>query len=176
MEHRDSYRRLGGRIEGPKGNSNSTGWPKESTNLDSWGSQSLNHQPKSIHEVDLGLLHICSTCAAWSSWVLNNWSGGYSKSLCLFVGYILLAGLPCLASMREETPNLAETWSARVRRIWRGESPNKIIKGIAGQGMKGRRTVRNKSQSKVQTFWKEKELYTSHCMKIYIHGSRELSG
>jgi hypothetical protein len=26
---------------------------QESTNLDSWGSQSLNHQPKNIHRLDL---------------------------------------------------------------------------------------------------------------------------
>ena len=30
-------------------------------------SQRLNHQPKSIHRVDLDLPHICSRYAAWSS-------------------------------------------------------------------------------------------------------------
>lgn len=40
---------------GPEGNRNSTGRPMESTNLDPWGSQSLNHQPKNIHELDLSL-------------------------------------------------------------------------------------------------------------------------
>jgi hypothetical protein len=32
-----------------------------------WGgvSQRLNHQPKSVHGLDLGPLHRCSRCAAW---------------------------------------------------------------------------------------------------------------
>jgi hypothetical protein len=30
-------------------------------------------------------------------WVVNNWDGGYHKSCCLYVGYVLIAGLPCLA-------------------------------------------------------------------------------
>jgi hypothetical protein len=51
----DTYGRIGRRIVGPKKNRNSTGTPKESTNLDPWGSQSLNHQPTNIHGLDLGL-------------------------------------------------------------------------------------------------------------------------
>ena len=43
---------------------------------------------------------------------LNCW--GYPKSCCLSVGYVLLAGLLCLASVGEEAPSLAVTWSARV--------------------------------------------------------------
>ena len=42
-------------------------------------------------------------------WVLNNWSRDYPKSCCLSMGYVLLAGLPCLAFMVEEVPSLAET-------------------------------------------------------------------
>ena len=42
-----------GRIAAPKG----TGMPQEdkhaSTNLDPWGSQRLNHQPKNTHGLDL---------------------------------------------------------------------------------------------------------------------------
>ena len=34
---------------------------------------------------------------------------GYSKSCFLYVGYGLLAGLPCLASVGEEVPSLALT-------------------------------------------------------------------
>ena len=34
--------------------------------------------------------------------VLNNWSRGYPRSCCLRVGYVLLAGLPCLASVGED--------------------------------------------------------------------------
>jgi hypothetical protein len=36
-------------------------------------------------------------------WVPNNWSRDYPKSYCLSVGYVLPAGLPCLASMGEDT-------------------------------------------------------------------------
>ena len=43
------------RIVGPEGNRNPTGRPTESITLDPWGSQSLNHQPKNIQELDLGL-------------------------------------------------------------------------------------------------------------------------
>jgi hypothetical protein len=51
----DSYGRIGERITGPEGDRNSTGRPTESTNLDSWDSQSLNHEPKNIHRLDLSL-------------------------------------------------------------------------------------------------------------------------
>jgi hypothetical protein len=39
----------------PEGGRNSTGRPTEPTNLVPWGSESLNHQPKSIHKLGLGL-------------------------------------------------------------------------------------------------------------------------
>ena len=55
MELGDSYGRIGGRIVGPKVDRNSAGRPAESTNLNAWGSQSLNHQPKNIYRLDLGL-------------------------------------------------------------------------------------------------------------------------
>jgi hypothetical protein len=48
MDLEDSYGRIGGSITGLKGDKNSTGRPTESTNLDLWGSQRLNHQPKDI--------------------------------------------------------------------------------------------------------------------------------
>ena len=35
--------------------------------------------------------------------------GGLPQSCCLYVGYVLLAGLPCLASMGEDVPSLTET-------------------------------------------------------------------
>ena len=53
MELGDTYGRTGERIVGP--HRNFTGRPTESTNLDPWGSQKLNHQPKNIHRLDLGL-------------------------------------------------------------------------------------------------------------------------
>lgn len=54
MELKDSYGRVGRRIEGPEGDRNSMERPTELTNLDPWGSQKLNHQLKSIHGLDLG--------------------------------------------------------------------------------------------------------------------------
>ena len=58
---------------GPEGDRNSTGRQIDSTNLDCWGSQRLNHQPKSIHGLHLGLpAH--SRCAAWSS--CGSWTAG----------------------------------------------------------------------------------------------------
>jgi hypothetical protein len=32
------------------------------------------------------------------------------------VGYVLLPGLPCLASVKEDAPSLTETWCARLGR------------------------------------------------------------
>ena len=82
----------------------------ESTNLDTWGSQSLTHQAKNIHGLDLGLpTHMSQMCSLVFMWVLNNWSRDCPQSCCLYVGYVLLAGLPCLASVGEEAPSLAET-------------------------------------------------------------------
>ena len=52
----DSYGRIGGRIVGLQGNRNFTGRPIESASVNPWGSQSLNHQPKNIHRLDLCLL------------------------------------------------------------------------------------------------------------------------
>jgi hypothetical protein len=52
----DSYERIGGiGGEDPEGDRNSIGRQTESTNLDPWGSQSLNHQPKNTYGLDLGL-------------------------------------------------------------------------------------------------------------------------
>jgi hypothetical protein len=53
-EFRDSYVSVGGRIKGPEGEANSTGRPKESTNLDPESSQRLTHQPKNIEELEEG--------------------------------------------------------------------------------------------------------------------------
>ena len=38
-----------------------------------------------------------------------NWNGCHPKSYYLYVEYILLAGLPCLASVAEDVPSLRET-------------------------------------------------------------------
>ena len=68
MELGDSYKRIGRRTAGPKGHGNSIRRSTESTNLNPWGSQSLNHQPKNIYGVDLDLpAYMRQILAAWSS-------------------------------------------------------------------------------------------------------------
>ena len=39
---------------------------------------------------------------------------GPSQRLFLYIGYVLLAGLPCLASVGGDAPSPKETWCARV--------------------------------------------------------------
>jgi hypothetical protein len=47
-------------------------------------------------------------------WVLNNWRRGYPKSFCLFMEYLLLAGLPNRASVGDHSPCLKDTLCVRV--------------------------------------------------------------
>ena len=78
----DSYVRKGGRIVGLKRDRNSTGRPTESTNLDLWGSQKLNHQPKIIHGLDLGLpAHMWQIFSMVFMCVPNKWNKGISKAV-----------------------------------------------------------------------------------------------
>jgi len=62
---------------------------------------------------------------------------GYPKICCLFVGYVLLAGLPCLASVGEEEPRLTETWSNRAEDT-QEVSTHSVEKG-RGEGDGGQR-------------------------------------
>jgi len=48
------FGRIGERISGPEGDRSPTRKPTESTNMYPQGFQSLNHQTKSIHMMDLG--------------------------------------------------------------------------------------------------------------------------
>jgi hypothetical protein len=131
VELEDSNGRIRGRIVDPEGDRNSTGRPTESTNLNSWGSQRLNHQPMNIHGLDL-----CIRCAAWSSCVSpNNWSSDYPKSCCLYEEFALLAGLLCLAS---DAPALTETWCSRVGEIPKGDPTHSENKGGEGGRTVGR--------------------------------------
>jgi hypothetical protein len=110
MELEDSYGRIGGRTAGLEGDRNSTGKPTESNNLDPCGSQSLNHQPKNIHRLDLEP-HTYVAYVQFDLQVGPKTIGveGYPKSCCLYVGYVLLSGLPCLTSVGQKVPSLAET-------------------------------------------------------------------
>jgi len=56
MVLKDSYRRVGGKIEGLGGDRNSIRTPIDSINLDPWVPQRLNHQPKSTHGLELAPL------------------------------------------------------------------------------------------------------------------------
>jgi len=38
-----------------------------------------------------------------------NWSEGFSKNCCMHMGYVIPAGLPCLASVGEKAPSLSKT-------------------------------------------------------------------
>jgi hypothetical protein len=54
--------------------------------------------------------------------VLNNWNRSYLKICCLYVGYVPLAGLPCLASVEQDVPILTE-----VRSVKEGRYPGKLL-------------------------------------------------
>lgn len=107
---RDSYGRVGERTEVPKG----LGTPQEDQESQlAWileALKRLNHQPENTHRLDLGLpTHMEQMCNLVFTWVPNNWRGGYPKKCFQSVGYILLAGLPCLASVGEDVPSSAES-------------------------------------------------------------------
>jgi len=55
-------------------------------------------------------------CSLTFVWVLNKWSRGYSKSYCLYVEYVLLAGLPCLASVGKPHRDLKREVGAGIPR------------------------------------------------------------
>lgn len=83
---------------------------KTPTKLDAWDSQRLNHQPKNIYRLDLGLSaymqHICRLVFMQDP---NNGSRYYSKSCFLYMEYTLLAGMPCKTSLGDNRPSLTET-------------------------------------------------------------------
>jgi hypothetical protein len=98
MELKDSYGRIGGRIAAPPTKEHTRGGP----------------MPPIRYVADVCLVFM---------WVLNNWNreegkSEYPKSCCLYLGYVLLAGLPCLA-VGENVSNLTETWCAKEERILR---------------------------------------------------------
>ena len=46
--------------------------PTESTSMGPWGLTGLNYQPKSMQWLDVGPIHVCNRCAAWSSCGFTN--------------------------------------------------------------------------------------------------------
>lgn len=90
-------------------------------------SHSLNHQPKTQQQLNLGHLHICSWWAAWSS---NMWSWHYLWACCLpaclLVNSWPLNGHHCLSSVREDVPCPARIWCA----LWAGKGVGLRWKGV----------------------------------------------
>ena len=77
-------------------------------------------------------LNICSSCAAWSSCGSQTTRVGaiYPKSCCLYVGYVLLPGLPFLASVGENVPSLADL----MCQAGQGGGGNGLWKGMVRSG------------------------------------------
>lgn len=75
-----------------------------------------------------------SRCAAWSSRGSGTTATGtIPKAVACLWDTFLLAGLPCLASVGEDVPNIAETWCAKVGELWQGAlSQRKRGEGVVG--------------------------------------------
>lgn len=88
---------------------------QKQTTLVHRASQRLNHQPNSMHGMDLGPIYICNRYVTWSSHgTPNHWSRGCCLWVCsLPFEAISLIGLTCLASMEEDLPTLNATWYAK---------------------------------------------------------------
>ena len=71
-------------------------------------------------------------------WVPNNWTDTFPNTSCLCIRYVFQAGLHFLASVEEEAPSLAETWSVRSRVYSRG---GHALRGEEEGGRGGRRIV-----------------------------------
>jgi hypothetical protein len=129
-----TLREEGGRIEVHKGNGNLTGRPAE------WSTWTLGV-----------LINWTTNKSTYTSWVYaylhkrtqadmqlglhvgpKNWSSSYPKSSCLYVGYVLLSGLPSLMSVGKETPSLTDIWSVGVE--VGGRSALKEGEGEGGRG------------------------------------------
>jgi hypothetical protein len=103
MEVRDSYGRVGGRIEGPEGDRNSTGRPTKSTHLDPWELSDTEPPTKEHTQTGVGPQNISSRCAAKSPC-------GFPQQVELLpvCGIYSPSGMPCLALEGEYAPNPAE--------------------------------------------------------------------
>jgi hypothetical protein len=79
MELGDAYGKIGGRIEGPKGDKNSTERPTDSTNLDLWElSDLITKQRAHIVWTDPQFpANNWQMCSSVFRWVPNNWSRGF---------------------------------------------------------------------------------------------------
>lgn len=88
-----------------------------------------NHEPKDVHGLELGPLHICSRCALWLPFVSPNYRGWLC--LCLLpLGPFPLAGYPCLPSVGENVPSPTATWCSSM-----GKNRGKLERGHMRLGL-----------------------------------------
>jgi hypothetical protein len=128
MESRGSYRRVGGRVEGPKAD-------RDSNNLGLWGLPEIE-PPKSIQGLDLVPLHICSRCASWSWYeFLYNWSWGYLWLDCLPLNSRPLTELPSWTSVGEAVLSHTAAGCSGCCGTQGGASPSP--RGSGGRGWQG---------------------------------------
>jgi hypothetical protein len=115
---------------------NSTRKPTDSTNLDSWDSHSLTHQPEHtwtrlrpqstyVADVQLSLHAGPSTTGLWDE----------PKAVACLWNPVPLTRLPCLASEGEDGPSPVVTWCTRVGEISRGSLYP--VRGEGKERMKG---------------------------------------
>ena len=99
------------KVCGPQRDRNSTGRPTKTTNLDPWGSQNLNQQPKCINGLNSGIpSHMQQMCSLTFMWVLNNQNRVYPKCCCLYMGYVILAGLSGRGSAQPSRDFKCQDW------------------------------------------------------------------
>jgi hypothetical protein len=173
MELEKSCSRAGKRIEGPSGDKNSTRRPTESTNLDPWELPETESATKGhtwARPRPPSPLHICSRCAAWSSYrAPNNWTGGYPWPCFLPVYLAPLTGLSCLIS--EDVPSHAVTWCAG----WVGTQGDSPSSQRWRKGGRGRNYMEGTGRRAEDYDWDIKwinQLINGKTIKIYLQKGR----
>lgn len=85
--------------------------------------------------------HLYSGCTAWFSCGFQTTGAEAIPKCCLSVGYVLLAGLTCLATVEKEAlqrldvPGWGNTWrGALTQRRWGGNMGKGLWEGVDGSG------------------------------------------
>jgi len=73
-------------------------------------------------------------CSLVFMWVPNNCSRGCPKSCCLSMGYVLLVGLLCLASVGEDAPGWRDTYEGPPSQRRRGGLGRGLWEGVTRKG------------------------------------------
>jgi hypothetical protein len=108
-----TLRKARGRIEGSSRDRNSTGRPIESTNLGPGPLGLSENEPPTRQHMWTPTQPPCIYVAGvllTSMLILNHWNRAIPQSCCLSVKYVLLARLPCPASVGEDVPCSTKTW------------------------------------------------------------------